>query len=223
MAGRNILLVTDEYYHVFNRGVARQPTFVSKSDYFRALLALDYYQYANPPIKLSKFKVLSREDKYKLLSERDTSKLVDIISYVFMPNHFHLLLKQNIDNGISKYLSKFTNSYTRYFNIRHNRVGSVFQGVFKAVSVETEEQLLHLSRYIHLNPYVSSVVTKSDLLSYPWSSLNSYISNEASFINADSVLSRFKKSYSYKDFVLNHADYARELEIVKHLTIDIEN
>ena len=84
-----------------------------------------------------------------------------------MPNHFHLLLKQTIDNGISHFLSKFTNSYTKYFNTKYNRVGPVFQGVFKSVHIESDEQLMHLSRYIHLNPVVSAVVEKQNLLSYP--------------------------------------------------------
>ena len=223
MAGRNIPLVADEYYHVFNRGVARQPTFTTKYDYQRALSTLEYYRFLHPPLKFSKFKTLSQEERNKLLDNRSADKLVDIVSYVLMPNHFHFLLKQITDNGISKYLSQFTNSYTRYFNTKHNRPGPVFQGVFKAVYVETEEQLLHLSRYIHLNPYVSNVVSKTELLAYPWSSLQSYIAEQSFFVDPSSVLHRFKKLNSYRDFVLNHGDYARELEIVKHLTIDLEN
>ena len=224
MAGRQASLVSGEYYHVFNRGVAKQVTFANKPDYERAMLALEYYRFTNPPLKLSKFKGLSTEDKSKIELElrNRNDQLVDILSFVIMPNHFHFLLKQNVDGGISRYVSQFTNSYTRYFNTKNNRVGPMFQGVFKSVQVESSEQLVHLSRYIHLNPYVSSLVTKAGLATYPWSSLPAYLGQENNFIDLGFVKSQFRGKFNYKDFVFNHSDYARELEIVKHLAIDID-
>lgn len=223
MAGRQIPLVSGEYYHVFNRGVAKQITFVNKSDYERAMLALEYYRFTNPPLKLSKFKDLSTEDKSKIELElrHKNDRLVDILSFVIMPNHFHFLLKQNVDGGISKYVGQFTNSYTRYFNTKNNRVGPMFQGAFKSVQVESSEQLIHLSRYIHLNPYVSSLASKVELSTYPWSSLPAYLGRENNFIDLEPVQSQFRGKFNYKDFVFNHSDYARELKTVKHLTIDI--
>jgi len=217
MSGRELPLVTGEYYHTFNRGVARLPTFLDDRDYKQAMLSLSYYQFVHPPIKLSRYKSLPRVEKDKLLESMNQSnqKLAQIISFVFMPNHFHLLLKQNIDDGISKFISQFSNSYTRYFNTRHSRPGSLFQGTFKAVHVESEEQLLHLSRYIHLNPYVSAVVKKDQLATYPWSSY-------PDFLQGKSQLPGFKSLAAYESFVSNHADYARELEIIKHLTMDLD-
>lgn len=225
MAGRKTPLVSGEYYHVFNRGVAKQATFMNKSNYERAMLTLEYYRYTNPPIKLSKFKDLSTEDKSRIELElrHKNDRLVDVLSFVIMPNHFHFLLKQNVDEGISKYLSQFTNSYTRYFNTKNNRVGPMFQGVFKSVHVESSEQLIHLSRYIHLNPYVSSLVPKIELATYPWSSLPAYLGRGNNFIDLESMKSQFRGKFNYKDFVFNHSDYARELEIVKYLTIDIDD
>lgn len=224
VAGREDLLVTGEYYHIFNRGVAKSPTFVSQHDYQQAMLGLNYYRFVKPPIKLSRYKRLSIRSKAELLAKLSGGgkRLVDIICFVFMPNHFHFLLKQAADNGISKYLSLFTNSYTRYFNTKFSRPGPMFQGVFKSVHVNNNAQLLHLSRYIHLNPYVSGLVTKSNLPTYPWSSLPDYLVETKGVINPALILSQFKSTSGYRDFVLNHADYARELELVKHLTIDIE-
>lgn len=214
MPGRNHFLITGEYYHVFNRGVAKQPTFVSKRDYNQAVLSKDYYQYLKPPIKLSRYKELSENEKSKLkLNMEAGKKLVEVICYVFMPNHFHFLLKQSTNEGISKFMSLFTNSYTRYFNTANNRVGPVFQGGFKSVPVESEEQLLHLSRYIHLNPYMTSLVSKKELESYPWSSLPQFLVKHFEFYRS--------KTYSYRDFVLNHGDYARELKGIKHVCIDL--
>jgi putative transposase len=225
MAGRETPLVTGGYYHVFNRGVAKMPTFTSISDYKRALLTLEYYRFTNPPLKLSKYKDLTPEDRNKIDLELGykNNRLVDIISYVFMPNHFHFLLRQNTDGGVSKFIGQFSNSYTRYFNTKNKRVGSVFQGVFKSVEVESEQQLIHLSRYIHLNPYVSNVVKINGLASYPWSSLPVYLDGQNNFTDNKIVTSHFSERFSYKDFVFNHSDYARELEIVKHLVIDIED
>ena len=176
-------LANGEFYHVYNRGVAKNPVFLSKHDYEQAILALSYYLSSTPPMKLSRFKELSIEERGKVLNElQNDASSVEILSFVLMPNHFHLLIKQTGDNGISTFLSKFTNSYTRYFNTKHQRVGALFQGVFKAVHVEDDEQLLHLSRYIHLNPVASFVIHEKDLLSYPWSSLPLFLNGKSSFV-----------------------------------------
>ena len=219
-------MVDGEYYHVFNRGVAKQPMFLSDMDYQQAMLGMNYYRFVKPPIKLSRFKRLSGESKMLLLSKlnREQKKLVDIICFVLMPNHFHFLLRQSNDGGISKFVSQFSNSYTRYFNTKRQRVGPVFQGAFKAVYVENNEQLLHLSRYIHLNPYVSSNISKNNLWSYPWSSLPQYLKSTTptSVVESTIILSQFKNNSGYKDFIADHSDYARQLELVKHMTIDVE-
>ena len=224
MPGRGIPLITGGFYHVFNRGVAKLPTFISQQDYYQAILGLNYYRFVKPPIKLSRFKKLSYKSKVQLLETLSVgeNKFVDILSYVLMSNHFHLLLKQNVDNGITKYLSLFTNSYTRYFNTKANRPGPIFQGVFKAVQIESNDQFLHLSRYIHLNPHVSGIVNKEELLTYPWSSLPSYLSGSNDLVDIDPIISQFKNTLDYQCFILDHSDYARELELIKHLTIDVE-
>ena len=118
-------------------------------------------------------------------------------------------------------MSNFQNSYTRYFNKRHKRDGSLFLDQFKAVRVVSEQQLLHLSRYIHLNPYSSYVVKNfSELKNYQWSSFPEYLGEKNGFCATEVVLSFFPSREKYKNFVLNHADYQRGLEIVKHLMFD---
>lgn len=222
MAGRKIPLATNEFYHVYNRGVARQPTFLTKWDYQQTILALSYYRFTTPPIKLSRFKELPYELRKKYLSELENKgeKLVDIISFVLMPNHFHFLLKQTVEGGIAKFLSQVTNSYTRYFNTKHKRVGPLFQGTFKAVHIETDEQLIHLSRYIHLNPLVSFVVKEKDFLTYPWSCLPDYLSGKSSLVELEPILSQFPSPSAYRKFVLDQADYAKRLEAIKHLVLE---
>ena len=215
-------LVNNEFYHLFNRGISRQPTFLSKWDFEQALLTLSYYRFQNIPVKLSRFKELAKNKKEEIFSNLNFRKkqLVDIVCFVLMPNHFHFILKQNIDNGISKFISQVTNSYTRYFNTKHQRAGPLFQGIFKSVHIESNEQLIHLSRYIHLNPLVSYVVKEKDFLPYPWSSLPDYLIGQSSLVDIVSVLSHFLTPQKYLKFVLDQADYAKKLEKIKHLILE---
>lgn len=148
--------------------------------------------------------------------------LVEILAFCLMPNHIHLLVEQILNNGVSSFMSNFTNSYTRYFNNKRNRYGHIFQGKFKAVRVETDEQLLHASRYIHLNPYGSYLVkTYEELKQYPYSSFPEYLLPKISnFCNKKKVLSHFTRGQTYQKFVTNQADYQRKLEIIKHLLLE---
>lgn len=222
MPGRIVPIVTNEVYHVFNRGIDRRTTFSTKREFARAIETIKFYRFVKPPVRLSKFLTLPHErqkDILKALSEKET--LIDVICFCLMPNHFHLLLRQKKDNGISKFLSNFQNSYTRYFNTRHERDGALLLDQFKAVRIETDEQLLHVSRYIHLNPYTSFVVKSLDeLRTYPWFSLSNYLRGEASFIDTHFVLSFFKNVKDYERFVFDQADYQRRLKEIEHLTIE---
>lgn len=207
---------------MYNRGIADQPTFLTKGDYKQALLTLSYYRFRNPPIRLSRFKELSLEDQGSLwatLNEKK-DKLIELISFVLMPNHFHILLKQLVDQGISTYLSRATNSYTRYFNIKRRRAGAIFKGAFKAVHIATTEKLIHVSRYVHINPSVSYVVREEDFLSYPWSSLPDYLSGKSDLVDVEPVLSNFSSPIEYKKFILDQVDYGKRLEEIKHLTLE---
>lgn len=222
MPARFTPLIENYYYHVFNRGVNKRYIFKSKYEYSRFILSLKFYNSLEYPIRFSKFTMLSSDQRSEIWRRLEKEKTnSDIISYCLMPNHFHLLLKQNTENGISKFLGNLQNSYARYFNVKNGRVGPLFQGQFKAVKIDSEEQLLHVSRYIHLNPYSSAgVKTLDDLTTYPWSSLPEYISTvNFPICKKDDILTNFKKS-SYKDFVLDNAEYQKTLEDIKHLTFD---
>ena len=139
-----------------------------------------------------------------------------------MPNHFHFLLKQVANRGISKFISNFTNSYTRYFNTKNKREGALFKGKFKSVRIESDEQLLHVSRYTHLNPYSSYVIkTLEELENYPYSSLPEYLQRSPKgSCQKEIILDQFKNLNSYKNFVFDQANYQRELENIKHLILE---
>lgn len=222
MPGRQLIFENGGYYHVFNRGVAKQPIFLSQKDYAQAMQAFTYYLSVTPAMKLSRFKELSISDQTAVVAAqlKKNDPLVNVIAFTFMPNHIHFLLQQVADRGIARFMSKFQNSYSRYFNTKHNRVGAIFQGVFKAVHVESEEQLLHVTRYIHLNPVMANVIKKEELDSYPWSSFVDYMKNRSVFITRELVLSIMKTPEAYKKFVFDYIDYAQRLAQMKHVLLD---
>lgn len=211
MPYRTTPLVNGQFYHVFNRGVEKREIFTNKREYVRFLESTAYYQKANPPTKFSR----STEDQRKSKSDK---KIVEIIAYCLMPNHFHLLLQQLQDNGISTFIRKLTNSYTRYFNTKNERIGPLFQGQFKAVRVESDEQLLHLTRYIHLNPLVGYVV--KDLRNFEWSSYLIYINQGNNQICQKNAIEKLISLKGYEQFVLDQIDYAKQLDQIKHLLMN---
>lgn len=216
MPGRIIPLVTGEYYHIFNRGNEKRNIFTQPRDYKRFLKTFYYYQFAGPKPSFSKF-AKSDFNSFKPAPEK---KLVEIICYCLMPNHFHFLVKQFKDNGISVFLSQTSNSYTKYFNTKYTRVGALLQGVFKAVRIETDEQLIHVSRYIHLNPVVSELVKLPE--NYEWTSYLEYITEQKRFSATEDVLNLFPSPKEYQTFVEAQIDYGTTLEIIKHQAMDID-
>lgn len=222
---RNIIFAPNEIYHVFNRGVAHLPIFHSVNHYLRFLQILDYYRFANTPVSFSQFMKVPLETRQQIMEnlQKENNLLVEIIVFCLMPNHFHLLLKQVPEKGIITFMGNIQNSYVKYLNIKQGRVGPLFQSAFRAKRIETDEQLLHVSRYIHLNPSTSFIVEIDKLTEYLWSSLPFYFDSDSSnynFISSQLVLEFFKKSNSYKEFIFNQAEYQRSLAFVKHLTLE---
>jgi len=118
-------------------------------------------------------------------------------------------------------MSNFQNSYTRYFNTKHRRKGPLFYDQFKAVRIETDEQLIHVSRYIHLNPYSSYVIKDfKNIKDYLWSSLPDYLSGKKGICETNVILDFFKNKKEYFEFIYNQADYQRELDRIKHLDLE---
>lgn len=219
---RLIPLATGEYYHIYNRGVEKRPIFSDGRSKQRLLDTLAYYIAEKPQFRLSQFLKLAVPIRMSLAEKMNQQPhLVTIISYVFMPNHIHLLLKQTTDDGISTFMRRVGDSYTKYFNTRFDRVGSLFQGPFKAVRIESDEQLLHTSRYIHLNPLTGNVVRNlKDLFQYPWSSLPEYVNDKPSLSDPTPVLASFGSKESYWSFLKDQADYQKQLDRLKHLLFE---
>lgn len=225
MPYRKTVFAENQFYHILNRGVAGSPIFLTLKDYSRFLELIDYYRHIYSTLSFSSLKKLPNEEKEKVWRklENDMALHIEIIAFCLMKNHFHILLKQTGENGITTFMKNLQNSYAKYFNIKNSRMGPLFQSMFKAVMIETDEQLLHVSRYIHLNPSTGYLVGIKDLPKYPWSSLPIYlgeIPSTSKFINSVIVLESFKTREEYRRFVFDRAEYQRELDKIKHFTLE---
>ncbi len=145
----------DYYYHVYNRGVEKRIIFLDEQDYGVFLKYLKEYllpkdekalidQLSNPSLPSAR-----RDEILRLLRLNNFNGEITLVAYCLMPNHFHFLLKQKDYGSMDKFMNSLGTRYTMYFNKKYKRVGSLYQGVYKAVIVSSDEQLLHLSRYIH--------------------------------------------------------------------------
>lgn len=222
MPWRKTPLVTGGYYHVFNRGVDGRETFSTKRESQRALLALWFYRFHNIPFRLSHFISYGKDRQQEAVQELELlDQHVRVHAYCLMPNHFHILVEQQKDDGISQFVSNFQNSYTKFFNERNNRKGPLFSGRFKSVLVENDEQLIHLSRYIHLNPLTGYLLANmEELMSYPYSSLPNYLgtSNNLSIADPEPIMEFFNSAADYQAFLADQASYQRELKQLERLT-----
>lgn len=224
MPARKVPLVTGELYHIINRGNASVPIFKTKRDYHRFIETFLYYQNHDLSMRYAKLFTLSLKERESLLNKLKEKRRfwVEIIAYCLMPNHYHFILKQVDDKGISNFIRLLGSSYSHYFNIKNKRKGSLFEGRFKAIRIETDSQLLHLSRYVHLNPYSSFLVKSLDeLTKYAFSSLPEYLGQvKIEICQKEIVLSSFSNLESYKQFVFDRADYQRSLEEIKHQLLE---
>jgi len=218
MPYRRVPLATTEIYHVFTKSIAGFKIFNSDKAFQRMKEAMVFYSAEDTPCKLSLFLERDRTHSNAGL-ELGTKRIVRIIAYCFMPTHIHLLLQQLEDNGISRYINLILKSYAKYFNITHNRKGPLWEGRFKNVLVDTDEQLLHLTRYIHLNPVTAGIVDKPE--EWLYSSYREYID----MVDKKKCICKYKDIVditpgSYKKFAEDRISYQRELERIKHLVLE---
>lgn len=215
---------TDGVYHLLNRGVEQRHIYEDDQDYHRFISLLEFHRLPKP-LAFSEARRASRSRQTDLFShEKSTAELlVDILCYCLMPNHFHLLVRQRVEHGISRYMQRLLNSYSRYFNTRYRRTGVLFAGQFRGVRITSDAQLLHVSRYIHLNPITAAL--HDDTFSYPWSSALVYAaantSNDKLVVTVSSeLLTSMMPPKEYTQFVQRHVGYAKELAKIKHLLLE---
>lgn len=224
MPYRRIPFATGEIYHLFNRSIGRQPIFTNSKDYQRFSDTVNFYRFQKPQSRFSHYNRLPKESKTHFLENlyKTRKKLVEIYTFAFMPNHFHFLVRQNEENGISLFMSQIQNSYAKYFDTKYKWSGGVFQSMFKAVRVESEEQFTHVARYIHLNPLTSFILKKiKDLEKYPWNSYAEYVENISTpFLEKELLLNYFPSKQKLRKFMEDQVEYQRLLKRIEHLIME---
>jgi REP element-mobilizing transposase RayT len=186
---RKVEFAAGEYYHVYNRGNNYSPVFFEHENYLYFLRQMRKYL---------------------------TSDVLTVIAYCLMPNHYHLLVRLNCDDP-SRPMQRFLLSYTKAINQRYNRVGSLFQGRFKAIRVDRDEYLLDLSRYIHLNPVMADLVQRAE--DWEFSSYREFVGLRAGTLPVPQVvLCQFPSVDAYRSFVGSYKDDDRKR--VEHLVFE---
>ncbi|OGD69294.1 hypothetical protein A2996_01890 [Candidatus Campbellbacteria bacterium RIFCSPLOWO2_01_FULL_34_15] len=209
---RNIKFANNEYYHVYNRGVDKRRIFGDKNDLWRFIKGILVFN-RNKPVGSIRDELrhdkICRDSVPANFNSVDFKKLIDssgdLVEFVCLclnPNHYHFLVKQTSDGGVSKFIHKLASGYTSYFNEKKDRSGALFQGKFKAKLIETNEQLLYTSGYINLNYEIHEI--EGDDMDLVFSSWNEYAgkNNVMNICKGKSVvLEQFKGFDAYKDFV----------------------
>jgi len=196
---RKVPFVKGELYHVYNRGVEKRNLFEDSLDFFRFLKSI---------IEFNKPSVVGGIYRAELPINQlrhEMSQLVDIIAFCILPNHYHFILRPRVDGGVEKFMQRFGNGYTKYFNARHKRSGALFQGVFKSIHVDTNEYLLRLAVYVNQNYLVHKL--RHEMSQFVYSSYNQYagikdMMVEKYKINIDPeiILSQFRNTEDFIEF-----------------------
>lgn len=200
MPTRKAIFANKEFYHIFNRGVDKRTIVLDSNDADRFIKSVLFFN-SEKPIGSIYEKTFS-QNKFGGLTAKNakTKKLVNIVAYCLNPNHFHFILEQLIDGGISEFMKRLGGGYTWYFNNKHKRNGSLFQGSFKSVFVDKNEYLLHLSAYVNLNNRVHQLGGLTAKLAR--TSWDEYLKNKKSFsfCSKEMILGQFNSNKEYQEF-----------------------
>lgn len=199
MPSRNIIRhdTAESYYHIYARGASKQPIFLERADYEYFLRLFKRYLSAEPT-----------QNKVGISYPHYTGQL-ELLAFCLMRNHFHLLVYQEGAGVVAQFMKSLMISYCRYFNLKYKRSGALFESRYKASRVTNNEYLLHISRYIHLNPRSWKY--------YPYSSIIYYRKGEEpEWLSTDKVLSLHAGRSEYLAFVEDYKGYKEILENLKH-------
>lgn len=215
------LLALENYYHAFNRGVDKRQIFMDDEDYRRFLHNM--YEFNTPekaPPYMNRKKGDSVSPSSSTIGHRksNSQRIVEIVSFCLMPNHFHFILKPLVEGGLTLFMKKLGIGYVKYFNLKYERSGVLFQSRFKSVLVTSDSQMMHLARYIHiLNPgelaepkiregiVENSAGLQEFIKNYKWSSYLDYIGqkNYPSLINKKLISGYFGSERKFEKFSLS--------------------
>lgn len=204
---RKVRISVGEYYHIYNRGNNKQDIFLDEKDWVRFLFLVLYFQ--SPVIFRNSGRHISHFVQYRVFNisnktecEIIKNRTAELTVFAIMPNHFHLIVHEFIEGGISKYMQRVQESYTKYFNAKYDKSGHLFQGPFQVVHIKNNEQLLHLSAYIHRNPRELKQ-WKNKEHQFPWSSCQDCITENrwGEFLKHQIITEQFSNPKQYRNFM----------------------
>lgn len=205
MGLRKTQFVNGEFYHIYNRGVDKRNIFTNRDDINRFFQGMIEFNVLDPigSIYENSFRQLGSEAS-KLTEKKSAKKqkpLVNFVAYCLNPNHFHFILEQIADKGIEKLMQRIGTGYAKYFNNKYKRSGSLFQGVFKSIHINSNEYLLHLSAYVNLNDRVHRLGSEASKSIKGQSSWGEYVGDDKKrFCEKDIVLGQFRNVKEYRTF-----------------------
>lgn len=189
-----------ELFHIYNRGVDKRVIFSDPSDRDRFFQSLLEFNTVDPigSIYENSFRRLGSE------TPKLSEKIVNIVAYCLNPNHFHFILEQLVDGGISQFMKRLGGGYTNYFNNKYERSGSLFQGVFKSVHIDSNGYLLHVSAYVNLNDRVHQLGSETPKLVQSRSSWGEYTDKTVrGTCEKEVILGQFGNVEEYREFALS--------------------
>ncbi len=207
MGMRKTQFAEGEYYHVYNRGVDKRSIFNDQEDVERFLQCMEEFNVTEPIGSL--YENSFRRDQLggrasKLIADEEDALLVEFIAYCLNPNHYHFVLKQIAERGIEKIMHKMGTGHTMFFNNKYERSGSLFQGRFKAIHIDSNEYLLHVSAYVNLNDRAHQLGGETPKLVRSRSSWGEYTDAKTNGIcEKEIVLGQFRNRDEYKEFALS--------------------
>ncbi|MFH2085795.1 MAG: transposase [bacterium] len=216
------------YYHIYNRGVAKQTIYETDKDYKTFLSYLQLY--LSPPLNLrgqSSQASSQAQETHTAPSKqlKNFAEEITLLAYCLMPNHYHLLLRQNSYHGMDHFMRSLITKYVRYFNTRYKRLGHLFQDRYKAVRITSEGQFTYVSKYIHRNPLDLAIYKDCPrrLIDYTYSSYGNYLHLfQQNWVSTDDILSYFSKNNprsTYQSFV--EESNPEDITFIKNLTLDL--
>ncbi len=205
-----------QVYHVFNRGVAKQDIYLDNLDYELFLRRLKEQVLGLQP------NLANRHSYQRKVFKPGT---FTVLAYCLMPNHFHILIRQNTEIAVSDLFQRVISGYSKVFNMRYERVGSLFQDQYKAVRVDSDEYLAWVSAYIHLNPFTAGLIQNSK--DWIWSSYPEYVSVRNGRLPDISIILSLplfdNDPGRYQDFVENAGPIIRSNKDLQAQLLDFED
>lgn len=222
--------MAQDFHHTLNRGVDKRQIFMDKQDYLRFIHNM--YEFNDEERVENTLYSFKKDPGFKSSTgSGKRKKLVDILAFCLMPNHYHLLLSPKVENGIYKFMAKLNIGYAKYFNKKYDRVGALFQGRYKNILITDETHFLHLPFYIHFNPLDLSYPEWREnnisnpekviefLKTYRWSSHLDYlgVKNFPSVLNKKPLTEVFGSSQDYEKLTKN---YLKDIQIDTDVTLE---